>query len=117
MHPCFNGTNPVFVAETSDEDGDVQTRYSIKINRYLGGAPERGLGILGQPEPHWYFPRTLAELLAPFFEAGWMLDGLEEGAFPPGMETPERPFSWANYPSIPPVLVVRLRPGSEGLFS
>jgi hypothetical protein len=112
MHPAFNGTNPVFVVETADEDGDVRTKYSLKIARYLGATPERGLGILGQPEPHWYFPRTITELFEPFFTAGWALDGLEENAFPAGMETQEKLFGWANYPSIPPVLVARLRPVS-----
>ena len=109
MHPAFNGSNPVFVAETSDNDGDVQTRFALKIYGYAGRPPERGLGILGQPEPHWYFPRTLTELLAPFFAAGWVLDGLEEPSFPAEMAMPERQYSWANYPSIPPILVVRLR--------
>lgn len=110
MHPAFNGTNPVFLVETTDEDGDIRTRYSLKIARYLGARPERGLGILGQPEPHWYFPRTIAEVFEPFFAAGWALDGLEENAFPAGMGTPEKPCGWANYPSIPPVMVARLRP-------
>jgi hypothetical protein len=43
-------------------------------------------------------------------DAGWALDGLEEPSFPAGMSTPEKPFSWTNYPGIPPVLVARLRP-------
>jgi len=110
MHPAFNATNPVFVAETCDEDGDVTTSYALKISGYHDRPPERGTGILGQPEAHWYFPRTLVDLLGPFFEAGWVVDGLEEPAFPAGMGTPEKPFSWRNYPAIPPVLAVRLRP-------
>jgi|CXWL01.1.fsa_nt_gi 2-polyprenyl-3-methyl-5-hydroxy-6-metoxy-1,4-benzoquinol methylase len=110
MHPCFNAS---ILVENADDDGEVSTRYSLKIRGYLDHAPELGPGILGQPEPHWYFPRTMAELLAPAFAAGLVLDGLEEPAFHPGMEEPERPFSWKNYPSIPPVLVVRLRPSGE----
>ena len=82
VHPCFNGVNPTFVAETSDEDGAIITRYLLRIDRYLGLQPERGIGILGQPEPHWYFPRTLTELLSPFFEVGWAMDGVLEPAFP-----------------------------------
>ena len=110
MHPAFNGTNPVFVAETSDEDGLVTTRYALKIYGYAGRAPERGTGILGQPEPHWYFPRTLTEVLTPFFEAGWALDGIEEPSFPSTMATPDRPYSWTNFAGIPPVIVLRLMP-------
>lgn len=109
MHPAFNATNPVFVAETTDEDGNITTRYALKISEYQDRPPERGIGIIGQPEAHWYFPRTLAELLGPFLRTGWVLDGLEEPAFAAGMGRPDRPFSWTNYPGVPPVLVVRLR--------
>jgi hypothetical protein len=109
MHPAFNDTNPVFVAETADRDGVVETRYSLKISGYVGRDPELGTGILGQPEPHWYFPRTFTELVSPFLQAGWVLDGVLEPAFPPSMATPERPYSWTNFPGIPPVLVLRFR--------
>ena len=110
IHPCFNGPNPTFVVETSDEDGAIITRYLLRIDRYLGLQPERGIGIQGQPEPHWYFPRTLSELLSPFFDAGWAMDGVKEPSFPREMARPAEPSSWANLPAIPPVLVVRLRP-------
>jgi 2-polyprenyl-3-methyl-5-hydroxy-6-metoxy-1,4-benzoquinol methylase len=110
IHPCFNGSNPTFVAETSDEDGEIITRYSLKIDRYRDRQPERGIGILGQPEPHWYFPRTLTELLSLFFDAGWTMDGVQEPAFPPDLTTPTQPPSWTDLSAIPPVFVVRLRP-------
>ena len=103
MHPCFNMSNPVFVSETADNNGVLSTDFSLKIGRYIGREPELGLGIIGQPEPHWYFPKTLEALLAPAFAAGLVLDGLEEPAFPPGREPRGAP-SWANYPHIPPVL-------------
>jgi 2-polyprenyl-3-methyl-5-hydroxy-6-metoxy-1,4-benzoquinol methylase len=109
VHPCFNGPNPTFVAETSDVDGEIVTRYLLRIDRYLDRPPERGIGILGQPEPHWYFPRTLTELLGPFFDAGWAVDGVEEPAFPKDLATRADP-SWRNLSAIPPVLAVRLRP-------
>jgi 2-polyprenyl-3-methyl-5-hydroxy-6-metoxy-1,4-benzoquinol methylase len=110
LHPCFNGLNPTFVAETSDEDGQIITRYLLRIDRYLDRRPERGIGIGGQPEPHWYFPRTLTELLSPFFAAGWALDGIQEPAFAKDLAKPTDPASWKNLPAIPPVLAVRLRP-------
>ena len=110
MHPCFNALNPTFVAETSDENGQIITRYLLRIDRYLDLQPERGIGILGQPEPHWYFPRTLTELLSPFFDAGWATDGVQEPAFPKDLAKPADPSSWRNLSAIPPVFVVRLRP-------
>jgi SAM-dependent methyltransferase len=110
MHPCFNAPNPTFVAETSDENGDIITRYLLRIDRYLDLHPERGIGIMGQPEPHWYFPRTFTELLQPFFDAGWAMDGVQEPAFPKDLAKPADPSSWRNLPGIPPVFAVRLRP-------
>jgi SAM-dependent methyltransferase len=110
QHPAFNSTNPIFIAETGDEQGVVTTRYALKISGYAGREPERGTGIVGQPEPHWYFPRTLTELLSPFFDAGWIVDGVQEPTYDPEMATPEKPYSWKNLPSISPILVLRLRP-------
>jgi hypothetical protein len=80
------------------------------MKAYLEQQPARGIGIVGQPEPHWYFNRPLSALLRPCFEAGLVLDGLEEPAFGAADATPEKPHSWSNFPQIPPVLVVRLRP-------
>jgi SAM-dependent methyltransferase len=110
MHPCFNGASVGFVTETTDVDGDVRTTHAIKIERYAGLEPSRGIGIAGQPEPHWYFPRTLAETLAPFFDAGWVLDGIVEPTFPPGTGPGTTHWSWWNRPALPPVLAGRLRP-------
>jgi SAM-dependent methyltransferase len=110
VHPCFNGVNPTMVAETTDDHGDLVTRYLLRIERYLAIEPELGLGIVGQPQPHWYFPRTITELLSSFFDAGWVLDGIREPAFPGDLATAGSPVSWKTLPSIPPVLVARLRP-------
>jgi len=43
-------------------------------------------------------------VLADLAGAGFVLDGLEEPAFPDS-STANRPFSWANFTEIPPVLV------------
>jgi hypothetical protein len=45
------------------------------------------------------------------FQAGLVLDGLEEPAFNPPHDgsQPSNVLSWANYREIPPVLVARLR--------
>ena len=110
MHPCFNGVGQSFLAESDDVAGEIVTRYSLRIDRYLGVEPSLGLGIVGQPEAHWYFPRTLTQLLAPFFEAGWAMDGVREPAFSPGDGEATHQWSWSNRPALPPVLAVRLRP-------
>ena len=107
-HPCFNSTGVRHMAEEEDRAGELVTTYSIKVVRYLGLGPSKGLGIVGQPVPQTYFERTLSLLFTTFFRAGLVLDGLEE---PPVADEvqPNRPLSWANIKEIPPVLVARMR--------
>jgi SAM-dependent methyltransferase len=107
-HPCFNTTGCKMVVEQEDREGEVITVYSIKVSEYLGLQPRKGLGIVGQPEPHYYFDRPLHALFLPFFKTGFMIDGLEEPAFRREGEA-QRPISWMNYREIPPVLAVRMR--------
>lgn len=107
-HPCFHssGTSPVM--EEDRRDGRPGTAHAVKVRRYLHLAPERGVALAGQPEVQYYFDRPLSVLLAPFFAAGFVLDGLEEPAFPP-VAAGSRPGLWDAYCEIPPALVGRLR--------
>lgn len=110
MHPCFNTSGCALMAEQEDNDRRVEVTYAIKVKRYLGLSVDRGLGILGQPAPQYYFHRPLHRLLGPFLQAGLILDGIEEPAFDATMES-RRQTSWGgNYHEIPPVLALRLRP-------
>ncbi|HEU0025790.1 MAG TPA: class I SAM-dependent methyltransferase [Ktedonobacterales bacterium] len=109
MHPCFNSGEVRFVMEEDDLGGELRTVRAVKISGYLEPDARLGLGMIGQPQPHYYFHRPLSALLGAAFAAGFTLDGLEEPAF----EEPEpdaRPLSWAQFTSIPPVLAARLRP-------
>jgi SAM-dependent methyltransferase len=107
-HPCFQGPGMRRVAEEEDCDGRIFTHRALKVSQYATPAAYRGLGILNQPEPHYYFHRSLSLLLAPFFRTGLALDGLEEPVFPEGAQG-RREFSWENYREIPPLLIARLR--------
>lgn len=107
QHPCFNSNAVQAMAEESEPGGDVV--YSIKILGYLQVPAGTGAGMPGEPNPHYYFHRPLSELLGICFRAGWVMDGIEEPAFPVD-DTPQRVFSWRKYTGIPPVLAVRLRP-------
>lgn len=105
QHPCFNSNDVRMVVE---EDANGRRTSSLKISRYLTLPPGRGVGMPGEPAPHWYFHRPLGELLGVAFRHGLVMDGVEEPSFttPPN---PERPLSWLSYPDIPPVFVARLR--------
>jgi len=110
MHPCFNnyeGTR--LVAEEVAQDHDLVTRYAVKVLRYIRPSVSEGIGIRGQPTPHYYFHRPLQELFRTGFDHGFVLDGLDEPVFADGAEG-SRPLSWAHYREIPPVLVARMRP-------
>lgn len=110
MHPCFNNPGTVQVGEMEDRAGSLVTTYSVKVSRYLTPFTQRGLAMHGQPVPHPYFHRPLSALLAPAFEAGLVMDAMEERAFPPHNAGGTTPLSWnGHFSEIPPALVVRLR--------
>lgn len=110
LHPCFNSSDGLCrMVEEEDRDGKMHTRRAVKVWRYIEPSVARGLGVVGQPEPQLYFHRPLSVLLTMAFEAGFVLDGLEEPVFDGTADT-ARDLSWSNFWEIPPVLVARLRP-------
>ncbi|MCP4218782.1 MAG: methyltransferase domain-containing protein [bacterium] len=110
LHPCFNSDRIGQTAEMEDREGDISTRYGVKVWGYMTSTVSRVTGIPGQPEPHPYFHRPLEFYLRLLFENGFVLDGFEECAFPPDYEGGTFPLSWnGNYSEIPPVLVARAR--------
>ena len=113
-HPAFNSNSPVFLAEQADEAGSLITRHSMKINAYLEIPPTKGAGARNEPNPHYYYHRPLSALLADAFEAGLVLDRLEEPAFDREKAKEAPPLSWYQYWQIPPVLAGRLRKRTSG---
>ena len=109
MHPCFNGSHSKFLIEAGDDGTDFVSRYYLKLSSYLTPFTERGIALRGQPEPQLYFHRPLHELLSPFLRSGFVLDALEEAAFPSDHQR-EKVASWSgNYSEFPPVLIGRLQ--------
>jgi len=108
LHPCFPpGEAGRFMEETT-ADGRCATRTGVKVTRYLSPATTRGEGIVGQPEPQYYFHRPLSLLLRPAFEHGFVVDRIEEPAFQE--RAPQDVASqWHRMSEIPPVLLVRMR--------
>ena len=111
-HPCFNHTGVAHCAEEATVNGEVITTYSIKVTTYLHTGPQKGVAMLGQPVPQYYFDRPLHVLFNACFRAGLILDGLEEPAFNyphDGSKVGRMPISWVYYNEIPPALVARVR--------
>jgi SAM-dependent methyltransferase len=107
-HPCFNATSTRKVVEQEDREGEIVTAHALRLARYLTPATARGLGIIGQPVPQYYFDRPLGAILGACFAAGFVVDGLEEPAWPPDA-VGKGPFSWESFREFPPILAVRLR--------
>ncbi len=110
VHPCFNNPHIIQMAEMEDREGDVVTVYSIKVSGYMTPSVARGVATVGQPRPHLYFHRPLEVLLGAGLRVGFVLDALEERAFPADHPQGRSPLAWGgNFSEIPPVLVARLR--------
>jgi SAM-dependent methyltransferase len=110
MHPCFNNAYTTHVAEMEDREGETVFTYGIKVKRYMTPGAAKGAAIRGQPKPQLYFHRPLHVLLASVFEAGFVLDALEERAFPPDHPPGSHPLTWGpTLSEIPPVLIARAR--------
>lgn len=110
IHPCFNSPHVVQMAELEDREGELVTLYSVKVTGYMTATAAHGIAIVGQPRPQLYFHRPLHALLGAGLQAGFVLDGLEERAFPPDHAPGRHPLGWSGkFAEIPPVLVARLR--------
>ena len=110
LHPCFNNPAAVQMGEFEDRSGELTTTYSIKISRYRSPFTQPGLAMAGQPTPHPYFHRSIADLLRAGLEAGFVVDALEEPSFPPDHPPGSTALSWGGqFHELPPVLVVRMR--------
>lgn len=111
LHPCFNHAESRFVAEENQIDGVRRTTYSLRLTNYLNVPPSKDVLLDGQPEPTFSFHRPLSEILNAAFNAGLVMDGVAEPAFPERTTT-GNPLSWTNLPAVPPIFAARFRPGA-----
>lgn len=108
VHPAFNNSSSTHLMEEWD-DGEIHTRFAVKIHRYMTPFTSFGLALRNQPKPQSYFNRPLQSYIQAGFHAGFVLDGFEERAFPAG-HPQSVPLAWGgNFSEIPPVLVARMR--------
>jgi 2-polyprenyl-3-methyl-5-hydroxy-6-metoxy-1,4-benzoquinol methylase len=108
MHPCFQPAEICKFAEQIESDGQLALKTGVKISRYITPAAWRGIGILGQPEPQYYFHRPLHVLFHAGFQNGFVIDAFEEPTFATGPDDGQY-LRWDHLAEIPPVLVVRMR--------
>jgi hypothetical protein len=113
-HPCFHSAGIQRFCEMYEEEaGRHIARTGVKVAAYLTPFAKKTEGIIGQPEPQYYFHRPLHVLLNAAFNAGFVADAIEEPAF----EKPDKPepgVRWDDMPEIPPLMVVRMRIDARG---
>lgn len=107
MHPCFNHSGQRMFMEQEDRDGRLITVTGVKIVSYRSTGVQQGLGIIGQPSPHYYFNRTLSAYIEACVAAGLLVSGMAEPFFSADAPPGRRPLSWSHILEIPPALVVR----------
>jgi 2-polyprenyl-3-methyl-5-hydroxy-6-metoxy-1,4-benzoquinol methylase len=108
-HPCFHSASIQRFLEIYEEDaGRHIIRSGVKVSSYLLPSARKTEGIVGQPEPQWFFHRPICVLLQAGFDAGFVVDGIEEPGFPPA-DTPRPGVRWNDMPDIPPIMVVRMK--------
>ena len=112
MHPCFNQAHSALYCERGEVDGEEVNTYGVRVSGYMTPTMHKGRALAGQPLPQPYFHRPLHTLLSIGLKAGFVLNGIEERAFPPSHPPGRRDVSWGpNFSEIPPVIVFRmLRP-------
>ncbi len=106
-HPCFNSGLTKHGMERHDIGGELVEEYFVRVSRYADPMTTKGLAMVGQPVPQYYFHRPLSMLLGIFFAEGFVLDGLEEPTF--GANADRAKLFDMVYQKIPPALVARLR--------
>jgi len=112
LHPTFNPGPQVrlFRERIETPDGRLIEESGVRITGYHDTGLQYGIAVVGQPTIQPYFHRTLTELFSAAFERGWVLDGIREPAIIDGGDgDAEQRLSWDHMPSIPPVMVARLR--------
>jgi hypothetical protein len=108
-HPCFHSATIQRFAEMYEEGaGRHVILTGVKVSSYLSPSARKTEGIVGQPEPQFFFHRPISVLFQHGFDAGFVVDGFEEPGFAPA-PIPKAGVKWNDMPDIPPILVVRMR--------
>jgi 2-polyprenyl-3-methyl-5-hydroxy-6-metoxy-1,4-benzoquinol methylase len=105
LHPSFNSGLIKYGVERHDIGGELVEEYFVRMSRYSTPMTTKGLAMVGQPAPQYYFHRPLAELFQHFFDAGFVLDRLAEPTF--GQRANRQEIFDMVYQEIPPALVMR----------
>ncbi|MGZ9585866.1 class I SAM-dependent methyltransferase [Paenibacillus marinisediminis] len=104
-HPCFQTPSTRKIHETEVIKGEIVTRNSVQISKYLTSESFETIAIKGQPVPHFIFHRPLSYYMNLFISFNFVLDGWEEPSFKMDEHSNNR-FDWYE---LPPAVIFRFR--------
>ncbi|PWV95832.1 2-polyprenyl-3-methyl-5-hydroxy-6-metoxy-1,4-benzoquinol methylase [Paenibacillus cellulosilyticus] len=104
-HPSFQSPSARKIHESEEINGQIVTRNSVQISKYLTPESFETIGIRGQPVPHLLFHRPLSYYINLFLGAGFVMDGWEEPSFQLDADSTAR-FDWYE---LPPAVIFRFR--------
>jgi ubiquinone/menaquinone biosynthesis C-methylase UbiE len=102
LHPCFNSGENTLLHEHNESGGTINDNYYVKVSNYLISQPIKGIGMVGQPRPQYYFHRPLSEVLSLCFKNNFYMDGLREPSF---KDTESKNIFDNVYKNIPPAII------------
>ncbi|MCH8205682.1 MAG: class I SAM-dependent methyltransferase [Chloroflexi bacterium] len=113
-HPCFNSTRTIArVTEYLERDGEEIVEHSVKMSEYIRSSMYQERAMAGMAALQFGFHRPIREVFNACFEAGFVMDGIEEPVFPESAFASRAPSErldrWRTYAELPPVLAARLR--------
>lgn len=68
-HPCFHSNQADKYYELDECNNQPVIKKGVKVSKYSRSFSYKGIGIVGQPEPQYYFHRSLETLLNTGFKS------------------------------------------------
>ena len=110
LHPAYNSSDHRIHAEGREAEGRHEVEHRVSVSRYATPYAFLGVGVIGEPQPHLYFHRSISTLLSAGLKHGFVLDGMEEPTLPEREDDSQYRFlGFSGIPDIPPVLIARMR--------
>ncbi len=101
-HPAFNTSVNRFILNSKASAENGEAIKEMAISRYRDAFEGMQIGMIGQPEPHKIYHRSLNDILAPAFETGYSIVDLQELYLRKKADSEE--LSWQNFEQFPPVI-------------
>lgn len=107
-HPCFEKSVGPLFHESEEGQGTTTHIHGVKVHRYLTSSSMCVKAIPTLPKEHLFFHRSLSTLFQIAFQAGLVIDGIEEIAFPM-LDAPSEHNGWHLLNDVPVIIGIRFK--------